>query len=681
MNGISILPLLLRRKRTILLSGVAMACLAFGASKMLPLQYTAEANLQIDSKPAGSSDSSSSPVLTEVDTLQSKGHILRTVNTFNIGDVPDLVPVWRLPPVVSGTLASAWSEVMGLVRPSNGSSVSAVDKITTFVQSHLKVAAKEKSYVVSIQSTAGSPAAAATVANAIMDTYLTGVEQAKDARVAEIGAWINQELTARRNDVDVAERNVMHYVQSHYLSTVQGSMTSAIQLSKDQEQLSMARQELARKEAQLDTVLRGGSIQAADEVLGSRTIQSLKENEAKALSQIGVLSDIDPRRKPLQDYLTATRSKIASETELIRTSLSREVEVARSKVKALETSLKSQSVAAQDSTVAGAGMKQLTNDLEAKRQLYVSFVTEAQRARLQAEQAPTAHALFRALPPERPSHTYGIVSLLLGFVAGTAGSAATLVLRSMTNTKFKTPEEMATATGLPVFGSLPTLKQSRNLLGAPQELAGMTETFRALWVELRPQTIGTALVVTSSDTEEGKTTLAVSLAQRFADDGSRVLLIDADLRRPRLSKTLQPDKGNCLEAVLSGRMPFEHAIIRVKPNLDCLASSGESENPVKLLSSPQFKQLVEMAREQYDFVIMDSPPVLHVADPVMLAEYCQRILFIVQAERIPTELVTEATRRFSEEDRGKIIVLLTRVRPSLLDMRDYYSGYSRRAIT
>jgi hypothetical protein len=168
------------------------------------------------------------------------------------------------------------------------------------------------------------------------------------------------------------------------------------------------------------------------------------------------------------------------------------------------------------------------------------------------------------------------------------------------------------------------------------------------------------------------------LACRFARDGFRVLLIDADLRRPRLATILKLRPGGYLESVLSGTVTLDNAVVyETKLGLSCLLANGSLENPVRALSSDHFEQLLTASRRAYDFVILDSPPVLHVADPVLLAKFCQHVIFIVEAGRVPGEQVAEATRRFPAEDRAKMFALLTRVRPSHLDNRDYYSGYAR----
>ena len=184
-----------------------------------------------------------------------------------------------------------------------------------------------------------------------------------------------------------------------------------------------------------------------------------------------------------------------------------------------------------------------------------------------------------------------------------------------------------------------------------------------MWLAMRsPQNEGKAILVTSSEISEGKTTIATALARRFADDGFHVLLIDADLRRPQLDKTQKLRPKYYLEDLLRGAATLEEAVVyNPEPGFNYLFANGSLDNPVKVLSCDRFKQLLTASRQAYDFVILDSPPVLHVADPVLIASLCQHIVFIVEAGRVPGELVAEATRRFTEEDRVKMFTLLTRV--------------------
>jgi Mrp family chromosome partitioning ATPase len=166
------------------------------------------------------------------------------------------------------------------------------------------------------------------------------------------------------------------------------------------------------------------------------------------------------------------------------------------------------------------------------------------------------------------------------------------------------------------------------------------------------------------------------LAQSFADDGFRVLLIDTDLRRPRLAKMLDLRADHFIESVLANDVSVEKATVRAtKFGFDCLLSDGRSRNPAKVLLSKEFEQLLTASKQAYDFVILDSAPVLHVVDPVLLANVSDYIVFVVKTGRVPGDLVGEATRRFTDAERGRMLTVLTGVQPNKMDKRDYYSGY------
>jgi succinoglycan biosynthesis transport protein ExoP len=685
-----ILTILLRRKRLLLMSGITTACLAFAVSRILPPQYSSEGNLIIENHASASSDAPVGPsvltgVLTQVDVLQSKGLIRRAVSgEANLANTAGLASAMRLPSPVTDYLAAfrdnltgLWRSISGLHSDDDGDDVT--DRIVTYIQKHLRVKATDNSSVISVQFEAGAPDTAAVVVNAIMATYLSTVDAARDAQIGKTDQWISQQMAINWQEIKSAEQRVTQFMQEHHnLSEVQGSLTGAIQLSKDQAQLALAREDLARQQAALDTISHGGggSITGAQETLQSKSIQTLKELEAKVIEQISSLAPSDPRRIRLRDKLSGLRAQINNENAAVADSISRTVRIARAHVQALEIAVQKESQIAQDSTVAGSTLRQLTSDLEAKRQLYVAFLNRAGQVRISAVQAPSARILFQGVPPQRPVLSFGMISLLLGFFGGVAGAAGIIMMRSTLSLKINSTDDMAIVTGLPAFGSLPNFK--RDIL-EPQTGPLVTETFRAMWLAMHsPQNEGTAILVTSSESSEGKTTIALAMACRFAGDGFRVLLIDADLRRPRLATILKLRPEGYLESVLSRTVTLDMAVVHdTKLGLSCLLANGSFENPIRALSSDHFEQLLTASRCAYDFVILDSPPVLHVADPVLLANLCQHVIFIVEAGRVPGEQVGEATRRFAAEDRSKMVTLLTRVRPSHLDKRDHYSGYVR----
>jgi polysaccharide biosynthesis transport protein len=155
-----------------------------------------------------------------------------------------------------------------------------------------------------------------------------------------------------------------------------------------------------------------------------------------------------------------------------------------------------------------------------------------------------------------------------------------------------------------------------------------------------------------------------------------VLLVDADMRQPQLAARFGLKMPHGLDLVLGNTLTAQQAIVTVD-GLDCLFGARGVNNPMKVLSSPAFVEFLALLRTRYDFVIFDSAPVLHVADPILLAKYCQHIVFVVQASRLPGEAVREAIHRFTEAGRGNMTTLLTRVKQNRPNMPGYHGSYGR----
>jgi capsular exopolysaccharide synthesis family protein len=226
-------------------------------------------------------------------------------------------------------------------------------------------------------------------------------------------------------------------------------------------------------------------------------------------------------------------------------------------------------------------------------------------------------------------------------------------------------------TGLPVLGSLPELDVHRRL--APP---AVTETMRAMWWNaLSNESRGVIVTITSSEKGEGKTTLTMMLSRRIAEDGGRVLVIDADLRRRGLTTVLGRKPRLPLEAVLKGGASLQNLVERDSSGVDCILADGSVSNPMTVLQSSAFRLLLADARSAYDVVFLDTPPVLRVTDAVILGKLSDHILFVVGAGLIPNDAVADAVQRFAVDDRPKLCTVLTRVPPGDLQTRDYFKGY------
>lgn len=191
------------------------------------------------------------------------------------------------------------------------------------------------------------------------------------------------------------------------------------------------------------------------------------------------------------------------------------------------------------------------------------------------------------------------------------------------------------------------------------------------------------LLVTSSVAEEGKTFTACCLAGVFAQEpGKRVLLMDADLRKPRADRSLGIDRNGDLTGlsqVLRGEALCENALIAASSlNLFFMPAGPVPDNPAELLSGPVFGEILRELTEHFDWIVLDSPPVLSLADASLIAPFCQATLLIVRTERTPAKLVKEAIGRIGKERICGLVMNRGRHHRAARYYYRYYKQYSKK---
>ncbi|MBV8578108.1 MAG: AAA family ATPase, partial [Acetobacteraceae bacterium] len=501
-----------------------------------------------------------------------------------------------------------------------------------------------------------------------------------------VSKWAADRADAMANEAKEADKRVEDYVRSHNIPQVQGSPASSFQYVKDQEQLTAAQQRYAHAQASLELLNRFGA-QAAPETLESKTIQQYRASEAHLLEKMATLTSTDPRRGPLEHGLESIRSQIAAETGKFAMLIRQKAEVAHAELQTIQQVVEADSARAQVSTTEDTVLSDLKHDAETKRQVGIALRTSANdQARIAASQLPPARILFGART--LPSYNIGLFATVLGFVGGIVAAGATIILRRAFSAKIRDTQAITAITGLRAIGSLPEITDSIWRKPSPAG-ALIAETLRAMSLTMLPGTTwsdeterylngnGRAILVTSSDRGEGKTTVAATLARLMAADGFRLLLIDADLRRPRLAAALHSDtSGTTLEAILNGDATLAD-VLHQDPvsGVYCVFAKARCSNPHGTLGSRNFSEMLKEARRYFDFIILDSPPVLRVADALIVSKLADYVLFLVGAERVTAELVAETIDRFPGEERHKIHPVLTRVSSRDLERRDHYGGY------
>jgi capsular exopolysaccharide synthesis family protein len=328
----------------------------------------------------------------------------------------------------------------------------------------------------------------------------------------------------------------------------------------------------------------------------------------------------------------------------------------------------------------------MRHNLERQRALFDTVVDQLKQARLMSDYGSvTAQTLD---PPNvAVSKPNAVRDLLIALVIGLGAGAAVVMLADQLDARLRTLSDLRSVLNYAVLASIPQWDTRRKgavasvgMVSHANPRSALSEAYKSLRTNLvgfhrdrRAQLI----LVTSPESGEGKSTTASNLAITLAHSGARVLLVDADLRRPSLDRWYDLDRDRGLVDVLRVQSPLSSVVQpTVVENLDFLAAGPEPENPAELLASSVLAELLDEARRSYDFVILDSSPMLAVTDPAIIAERVDGVLLVVRASysrRRSTERTVELLKALGTPVLGTVVNGVTR---ELLGFDYYGYGYS-----
>ena len=679
--------LMWRRKWMVGLGGLVCAALVAAAASGLPMRFAATGLViaSRDDKAVEVNDR-----VTQSDILLSPALLSDVAAKLNLAQVPGLAPRYRyagalravvenhVKPAITGLLPSSWRGTPD----SEPETDLAMDAATQYLRQHLTVGGNENSRVLAVNFAAGTPEIAAAVVNEVMQQF---VSRSLSARLDAADAsyqHLMERVASAKQDADAADTKVERFQQQNNVQTLQAGSPATLQLHAQQEQLASAKLDLSQAQAAFDAGQRGRA-------MSSPALQALTDRETDVLQRVARLGDtgpLNPRRQSLDEELQAVRAQIDIENRKAGAALGLALDVARRRVATLQGAVSASATAAADSGNTELSLARLTRDAASKHSLYQVLLARAKDVQVAAAEVPTARIVSQAVPPANPESSRTPMIVTLGFLGGAFLTMAVILVRTLLWGKIASASSLAQTTGLRGLGSLPQLRGFRRSsmpdLVISKGQSPLAETMRGMRLALEDAASSgpgaTLVLVTSAEAGEGKTTVAASLARRAAGDGVRTLLVEGDLREPRLSEVLDLDTAPTLERLLLGRDAIGGELIQTDglSRLDCITARGGQVNPMALLTSDRFSDLMAFARKSYDLVIIDSPPVLRVADPIFLSRWADMIVFVVRADTTPQAQVLEALGRFPASVQARISTLLSRASGKRHDGKGYYSGYS-----
>jgi capsular exopolysaccharide synthesis family protein len=541
-------------------------------------------------------------------------------------------------------------------------------------------------YMVSVHSS--NPGYAARAADTLAEEY---VKQNFEIRTASTGKslqFLADELVKQQKKVEDGERAMAQYREANNALSLEDRQNTVVSsLNQVNDQYTRARTERIQKEAiyvQVKSLPSAVLAESVPAVTQHPAVQSLRQRLAELQRERATLNERYAERHPAviqnanaiedatRQYQAALTSAVASIRSDYQTALSLE--------RRLASALEEQKGAAMDLNRKSVSYTVLAREAESNREIYETLLKRQNELQILGNGGGNnVRMMDRAVVPGAPYSPDVRKNLLFGALVGAVLAFGLVLTIDYLDDRIKTPEDITRKLKLPFLGLIPVVRGTgtHRLLSkeVPHEFG---EAFRALRTSLvfSCGTEGTRVIaVTSAQPIEGKTTTTCNVAIVLAFGGSRVLLIDADMRRPSVAKTLDMENGIGLSHLLTGQATARQAI-RPGPvqNLWVMPAGVEPPNPSELLASDRMKALIaNVQKGPFDWILIDTPPVLAVTDAVIIAPWVSGVVYIIGSEMTQRRLAERAVETLMTSRPHLLGAVLNRV--DIVRNKYYYSRY------
>ena len=657
-------------------------------------------------------------IATQLQLIQSRTYLARVMEDMGLFEDPEFNPALveqtslleRFPlTYLAGPMESLqdllpreWLMDLGLVDnevPVVESEVARLSRelaVSTFSQG-MRLFNDGESQVISISFIASTPDKAAAIANRIAEIYVNEQLNSKLLATDRTSSFFEERLGELQEEVRLAEEAVARYEASIDVVTDSGPTLNQQELSDLNRSLIVARGELAEKQAKLRLVREmrasGDDLVAVADVANAALMSRLREQEAEILRREAEYGSLygprHPRMLDLQREKFELQAKIADEVQRVARTLETDVQVTATRIATIESQLESLKTETSAGRASEVRLNELRRQAESSRQVYEEFLQRSKNLRENQELVqPDVRIVLTAKPPTRPSSPGAKLFAATGFAVCFCVSALVAIVLERLDRGIRSAREVERLLGLSTLGMVPRLtglkrdqKPYQYLVDKP--LSAFAEAIRSVYMSVKLSNVDKqpkVILVTSSLPNEGKTTFALCLATFAARSHKRVLLIDLDLRHPSVHVELGWQVSGGLVEYMAGDRSLEDVIHHdLETGLHFLPIKGQTTSPTELLDSQRMRKLIDMCRESYDYVVLDSAPVASVTDTRVASLLADRTLFVVRwgsTVASAAEDSVQALRDVGIEPAGAVISMVDIKRHAQYgygDLGEYYS--------
>ncbi|MDD5712039.1 MAG: polysaccharide biosynthesis tyrosine autokinase [Smithellaceae bacterium] len=613
---------------------------------------------------------------TQYKIIESRALAREVINRLHLDQNEEFVP--KRKGSLLGGIASSIKGVIAAVGGlfNSGETVSRPPKIiyepdsplVTSFSNRIAVTPIRNTRLVDVSFEAKNPFLAAKIANTIARAYIDLSLETKLKGIQETVLWLDDQVAREKGKVAATEQALLRYKEQHGIITDFSTDVESITAQKlaalnaQVIDASAKRVEAETRYRQASELLKNpDTLDSVPAAMSSEIISEIKKLEVDAYRRMSELSDRYGARHPqiisIQHEIDSLEGRKTKEVRRIIDSLNNEYQVALAREQSLRGELNRQKAEALNLNQKAIDYSVLKREADTTKEMYDLLIKRFKETSV-AEDIKMANIRivdFAEIPksPVKPKKAQNI--LLAVIVGLSLGVGLAFFIEYIDNT-IKIPDDIKQhLPDVPYLGPVPAISSSNadnpdverrpedDLITVASPKSTASESYRGIRTGILFSSADTSpqlLLVTSAGPHEGKTITAANLAVTMAQAGSRVLVIDCDMRRPRLHKVFSENRDKGMSNILVGACNLEDAVMKTTiPNIDIITSGPIPPNPSEILGSHRMTDFLSKARETYERIIIDSPPITAVTDAAVLSQYVDGVVLVIRSGETHREVI------------------------------------------
>ena len=687
-------------KKIIALSAV-VTLLAVLVALVLTPKYKATATLLIEAEEAkvlsieevyGIGGQSSEYFLTQFEILKSRELARRVVEEKGLISNPEFNPYHP----DNKKSFSLKEMILGESEPPTDEEI--LKKTTDTFWEAIEVSPVRKTQLVKVSVMSESAALAPELANALANAYINSQMEAKVGLTQQAASWLSERLGGLKDKLNESERRLQEYREANNLVDVEGVNTL---VAKEIDQITQRLVEARAKRVELEgtyTQLQSlgdtsyENLSSLPSIINNPLVLRLRESETAAELKVSELSKrygpLHPKMIAAQSDLSAVRDSVHTQMKRIASSIANDFNVSRAKERSLMAAMDDAKSRAKDLNRTEFKHSEYMREVKANRSLYETFFNRVRETTATGDlQTANARVVDPAVIPDFPAKPNKKLIVALAMVVSAMFGVALAFLLDALDATVKNAEDVERKLNSSLLGVVPLIPdqvQAGEWDGAlvrafvEDSDHSFTESVRTLRTSLtlagleKPVQV---MLMTSSVPGEGKTTTSSNLAEAFGQM-EKTLLIDADMRRPTVAKKLGlPTGGLGLSSAVAYPDTLDECIQHVEDlGIDVIPAGPVPPNPLELLASKSFRELLETLRGRYQRIIIDSAPMHAVSDALYLLTLVDGVVYVVKADETRDKLIKSGMTRLEDSNARVLGVVLNQI--DLHKEARYGGGYA-----